>query len=294
MIVFNHETAKIWSNRYRYLCSSKGKTNGAYTYSQEINKHHIPLIENLFKNKNVVVFTVDHSFHYQIKDKPLIITYLHESLKAEQSRINQCLARHKTKHIWITGRYRDSLVIKQKYGPCIFLPISIDTDYVKKFDSKQPRFTDRIIFFGNTYYNKGATIPFLHKFFKTQHIKFDTIINNVYTAEGHPPLPVTREAILSILSHYNYGIGSGKCFLEMNALGLKTLISGEKFCGLITNEREFDIQTKTNFCASQEAGIISYSPQIKKCWDNIDNAYIKTIDSKDVLPILESKLKKYL
>lgn len=294
MIVFDHKTELYWAKRYQQLHAISGKTNGAYTYSQEIVKYQVPVLEKLLKDKHAFVFTVGHSFDYKLTGHPIVINYLHEAFPKEKDRIVRSITRNNTPHIWITGRYKDSLIIKQYYGKCIFLPMSIDADYVRSFATDKPKFTDRIIFFGNTYYNKGATIPFLHKFFKTQHIKFDTIINNVYTAEGHPPLPVTREAILSILSHYNYGIGSGKCFLEMNALGLKTLISGEKFCGLITNEREFDIQTKTNFCASQEAGIISYSPQIKKCWDNIDNAYIKTIDSKDVLPILESKLKKYL
>ena len=294
MIVFDHKTELYWAKRYRQFHATSGKTNGAYTYSQEIVKYQVPVLEKLLKDKHAFVFTVGHSFDYKLTGHPIVINYLHEAFPREKDRIVRSITRNNTPHIWITGRYKDSLIIKQYYGKCIFLPMSIDADYVRSFATDKPKFTDRIIFFGNTYFNKRATEPMLRAFFKKLNIKVDSIANNIYTPEGEKPILLTREAVLRVLSHYKYGIGSEKCALEMYALGLKVLLSGEKFCGIITNEEDFQKHMKTNFCVTPAEGVVTFSSDIKKCWDNIESSLTKTVDSKDVLPILESELKQYL
>lgn len=294
MIVFDHNTELYWANRYKQLHAALGKTNGAYTYSQEIVKYQVPVLERLLKDKHAFVFTVGHSFDYKLSGQPLVINYLHEAFSREKDRIERSITRNKTRHIWITGRYKDSLLIKRQYGTCIFLPMSIDADYIRSFATDQPRFTNRIIFFGNRYFNKRATESWIRTFFHKLNIKVDSISNNLYEPEGEKPILLKREAVLRVLSHYKYGIGSEKCALEMYALGLKVLLSGEKFCGIITNDEEFKKHTKTNFCVTPAEGVVTFSPDIKTCWENIDNSLTKTVDSKDVLPILEEELKKYI
>ena len=50
--IYNHDTHPIWSSVYQMTFETMGRTNGAYTYSQDITKYHIPVIEKILDKQS--------------------------------------------------------------------------------------------------------------------------------------------------------------------------------------------------------------------------------------------------
>jgi hypothetical protein len=50
--VYDHNTHSSWVGLYKYRHESKNRTNGGYTYSQDIVNYHIPIIRKVLENQN--------------------------------------------------------------------------------------------------------------------------------------------------------------------------------------------------------------------------------------------------
>jgi len=121
----------------------------------------------------------------------------------------------------------------------------------------------------------------LKKLFHQRNWIFDTISSN--KLNGGKLL--SRENVLNEVAKYKYGIGVGRAVLEMNALGLKTLICAKNVNGIMINEKDFDYMKENNFT---DVDIPCFSNDIRTCICNFDKAIIKTYDVLDVLPLIDN------
>lgn len=295
--VYDHENSPIWSAIYKDKFARLGKTNGAYTYSQEIVKYHIPVMKKVLEQyqlffNNPTIITVGNSYDIQdIGGTDLFINYLHEKLGRDLERVKKSLILP-IPHIFITGRIEVKEELNKRGIPCIWLPMSVDINYLNQYKKEDnERYNTRVIFFGNKYFNKKLTYRHWKKLLNQKGIALDSICNNIYYKQKIGIDKLTREEIISVLCDYKYAIASGRCALECLALGVKTIISGEKMGGLIMNDQDFHKQSLCNLVAR---GVNTFSEDFETCWENIDNSILKTTTTTDILPFLETELKKTL
>jgi|GEM_PF-3203308 len=292
--LFDHNTHPVWADSYQSVHAAKNKTNGAYTYSIDIVKYHIPIILDLLANqkkyKNIIITTVG-SNNYEIipKKTDLIISYLHENIDREIPRIEEFIKNYKKKVIYITARLDLYEKIISMGIDAIHLPMAIVVSDIDKFEGKfQKYYGKRVIWFGNKYLGKDAMFGKVKSTFIRKGWQFDEISKNKFNNR----IKLNRDNIFEILSHYQYGVGVGRCFLEVTALGIKTMICAQKNGGIITNNEEFELHKAHNFAASSP--ICTYSPLIEDCIDGISKSIIKTVDVHEILPYLEKQLKDIL
>lgn len=289
--LYDHDTHPIWAEHYVKNFLSVGQTNGAYTYSVDIVKYHLSIImkilEQQSKYKKILISTVT-----TIKESiiplgtDLIIEYVHETVDRDLPKIldNQSLG---IKFIYITTRNDIFEKLSELNISCVLIPMAIDTSLFAKY-AKSDKYEDkRVIYFGNRYLGKGRCYKNTKTAFIYKGWKFDNICYNVFNNE----VKLDREQILNMVSKYRYGIGEGRCVLEMNALGLKTLICAVKNQGLMMNENDFNIQKNHNF---SDGKIFTFSDNLNECIENFDKAIIKTLDVHEVLPSLEKQLEEIL
>lgn len=291
-IIYDHESHPIWMPVYRAKFQSAGRTNGAYTYSQDIRKYHIPvIIESIAKSKKyeyTLITTVGRlSPGIVPKETQLIIYYLHENTLREMPRVKEIISWYKGKIIFITARIETIREIQKLGISAIHLPLSIETSALAKYAKKRKYAGKRVIYFGNKYLGKDGAYDATRAAFESNGWQWDEISNNQFN--GGERLP--RDKILKILANYKYGIGEGRCFLEMNALGIKTFISCTKTMGLITNEEEFEKHKLGNFSVWNG---YTFSDDLQTCIDNMDKIMIKSYDVLEVLPTLREQILQEL
>lgn len=225
MIVYD-ETHPQWRARYDRL----SRTNGAFTYSQDIKKWHLPVWQQLLGP--------EHSIATCGKVNGVTVQYLHERTHVDLS--------SKTR-LFVTT-YKDLAKTLGDRG--LWLPNAIDASVLPPH-----RPTRRWVYYGNIIGDKRKA------FERMAGLDFDIVAG----------VKDQREA-LKLVSEYKYGIGVGRCALEMMAIGLKVLIFGKDFGGLILSEQDFERQREANFNANVITGVASIGEGIAR----IDEAMTKS------------------
>jgi hypothetical protein len=290
--IYDHNTHPLWVGLYKFRHESKNRTNGGYTYSQDIVKYHIPVIKDILSKQdlynNIIISSVallEPSMTPPETD--LFICYLHENSIRELPRITGFLSWYKGDVIFITSRAELHKELKDRNIKSVLLPMSIDVSAIAKYAKSEKYADKRVLYFGNTYLGKGGSLSYVKQAFIKKGWIFDQISFNMFNG-GHS---LTRDQIFDIIAKYKYGIGEGRCVLEMNALGLRTLVCASSNQGIFTNDDDFALQRAHNF---SDGTIWTFSPDINECIDNFDKAIVKTIDVQDVLPILKEQLERVL
>ena len=180
-MIFNHESPE-YQEVHRTL--GRDKNNGAYWYSYEICKNIIP---NVKTSRNWVTINVtgncwDHS-----------IFFVHNNLYPDI-------------YSWVSD-FNDMVLVcsnpstvdkVKDYGKAIYLPLSIDTEYVKQF--QRPKDKD-ICYFG-----------------RQEKRMFIDLGRRVTTLENMP-----RDKILPEVARYKKAFAIGRCALEAKLLGCEIL-----------------------------------------------------------------------
>lgn len=175
-----------------YKALNLPKTNGAYWYSKELIENILPKIktERPFVTINLRPFCLDNA-----------IVFIHNNI--DQSGYE-----------WLKG-YKNLICLCSKIkalcnlvemlpkAHIVYLPMSIDTSYVKQFKAK--RKTKSTCYFGRL-----ATVP--------KNLPKDVKIlgNN------------EREASLKEVAKYKTVYATGRCLLEAKCLGCKTISTSEQ------------------------------------------------------------------
>ena len=290
--VYDHLTHPVWASLYKQRHKSRNRTNGGYTYSKDITKYHLPIITDIInskeKYKNVIITTVgmlDRTIVPENTD--LIICYLHEFLDLELPRVFEISNWYNKKIVYITSRLNIFQRLSYTGISTILLPMSIETSEFTKYAKSEKYADKRVIYFGNRYLGKGGTYNQIKESFVNKGWIFDEISANMFNGKKS----LNRDEIFDTIAKYKYGIGEGRCVLEMNALGVKTLICASKNQGIFTNNSEFEIQKANNF---SDGTIWTFSPDIDTCIDNFDKAIIKTVDVSEVMGTLKINMERLL
>lgn len=174
-----------------------GKNNGAYFYSQEIVKNIIPNVQtdrhwNTLGNQGLGSF--NHS-----------IVFIHHNID------------HDRHYAWL-NQYKDQVLVcsvPQTYrwalrrGKAIFLPLSIDTDYVRQFATEK---TKDACYAGNRW-----------KF------KEKDIAKYVPRGVDFPPEDLDRAELLRFMASYKRVYAIGRTALEAKCLGAKIEVCDHRF-----------------------------------------------------------------
>ena len=192
----------IDTNNYRYVEKRNklkgGQFNGAYYYSQEIVKNIIPYIKtnrpwDTLGMKSVG--TLNRS-----------IVFIHHNL--DMDNVYSWLKDYKDLVLVTSSPYTYDWAVKAGYK-AINIPLSIDTEFVKKFKTKKTKDT---CFCGNIWafrkYELAKTIP--------QGVDFK-------------PKNICREELLKFMAPYKKVYAIGRCALEAKCLGAEVLQCYKKF-----------------------------------------------------------------
>lgn len=178
----------IYLNRWKY--SGDNRYNGAFYYSQEIVKNIIP---NVKTNRNWITINVKG----QCRNHSIV--FIHNNL-------------HPERYNWLK-KYHDLILVcgipetlkkVAHLGKPIYLPLSIDVEYVEQF--KRPK-TKQYAFVGRKTKRTG----------KSFHREVDFI-------EGLP-----REQLLPLMAEYQYVYAVGRTAIEAKALGCQVLFYDDRF-----------------------------------------------------------------
>lgn len=182
-----------------YHHNGRGFYNGAYYYSKEIVKNIIPNVKTKRPWDTVgmkFLHSADHA-----------IVFLHHNLKPEVN------------YKWLL-RYNDLVLVCSsdvtykwtKSLPkqhAIFLPLSIDTEYVKQFKTKK---TKQACYAGNKWAFK---YPDLKKY--------------VPKDVDYPPENIPREELLKFIAPYRECYAVGRSALEAKCLGCKIKVCDHRY-----------------------------------------------------------------
>lgn len=245
---------------------NKRQENGASTYSRDINDILMPdLIRELscgFPDQQVLISTAPplakYADHLDDKYQHLIIQFLH-SYPYQDSflPIMQLIEKFpSSKIIFVTAYYAykiriESMIWEKDLEDTVavhYLPMFINTHLLEdKRLAHSCRLTDdrkRIIYFGNLYKAKAPEYHRLKAGLAKMDWKLDVISKSRLNGSGKL---LDQRSTWDIISGYDYGIGVGRCALEMYHIGLKVLISGEHWGGICLGLDDYLTQQRTNF-----------------------------------------------
>ena len=179
------EYKKKWTN------SGANKYNGAFYYSKEIVENIIPNVET---SRNWITVNVpgvgcNHS-----------VVFIHNNL-------------HPSRYEWLK-RYDDLILVcgvsetvekVKRFGRAIYLPLSIDTEYVKQFRVEE----------------KTKEVAFVGRRAKMRRGTFPPGIDYIHGLE--------REELLPRMAEYKNIFGVGRVALEAKCLGCNVLPYDDRF-----------------------------------------------------------------
>lgn len=194
-----------------------GRTNGAITYSRDIVKWHVPVWQALLGAEDVVATCAI--------EPRATVQYLHERTYAGLS--------SETK-LFVTP-WKDLADALGKRG--LWLPNCVDEDILPEH-----RPTKGWVLYGNT---AGTRVSAIRKRVMDVAERYGI---DVVSGVGDQ-----RDA-LEMVSRYRYGIGVGRCAIEMMAIGLKVLFFGNNFGGAIVRMEDAHRHAPVNFNATVMTG----------------------------------------
>lgn len=175
-----------------------GTKNGAFYYAQEIEKNIAPLLKT-DRPIDTLTFrgngTADHA-----------ICFLHHNLD------------HDEIYAWL-DKYKDLVLVcssmvtyewaKSRKKKAIYLPLSVDVDYVKQFRCKKK--------FGACYAGN------IWKF------KRNYIEKYVPVGTDFQPKDISREELLRFIAPYRQCYAVGRCAIEAKILGCEILVCDDRY-----------------------------------------------------------------
>lgn len=288
----------IWGTRY----NNGNRENGAATYSRDIVAYQIPVLEKVLDHRDIKVLVSTCPMLHQIdqsllpKSADMAIQYIHtypyDKLLKYVKEVIATSKKFTYRMIFITAYKQLHKQIVAAGGNSIFVPMSIDTRKVREsIEGVQKRNFGKekhAIYFGNVTTLKGSTFEKTRDAFKLAGWKLDYISDSKFNGQGER---LTQDEAWRRIAQYEYGVGVGRCALEMMSMGLKVMISGAEFGGLMTDESEFEAQLNSNL----NGRIITFNRDILTCVKLFDLSITnKTSDSRDAEEWLLRGIGAYL
>lgn len=274
-----NDTEEDWHARYL----RKGRMNGAKSYTSEIIKYQLPILESLL---NATVSTTGlFSKMKHVPDSNLYIQYLHTyPLVLPLDIPRQVQASLNAPVIFITSYKSFANLMNANGFEAIFIPMTIDP---KGLPSAEPdRYEDRMIYFGNVTTPKETTYKAVKRKLPSYGYTVDTISNGYFNGSKK----VNQKEAWNIIAKYKYSLGVGRCAMEATAIGTKNIIVGNRVGGIVTSLADHQVQTNSNY----NARVVTYDNSLESIIANLDNIAPLYNDIHDVLPSITESFTKYL
>lgn len=191
-------TDNVQYRGYRKVFANSGLHNGAYYYAKEIETNIIPLVKT---NRNWDCLGMRFTNYF-----PHSIVFLHHNLSFDKT-------------YGFLKKYDDLVLVASSWltysraqdagFKVIFLPLSIDVDYVRKFATEK---TKEACYAGNKWKFKEKD---LEKYLP-KDIDF-------------PPADLPREELLKFIAPYKRCYAVGRCALEAKALGCEIGVCDSRY-----------------------------------------------------------------
>lgn len=283
--VIDH-TDEWWSTRK----TRTGRENGANTYSRDIVTHHVGRWAKLGHDRDVVVSTAPPLVAHEVDPVDLAIQYLHTYDYADPidlpARIAEALTSQGVGRVLFVAAYRPLVNILNAAGlEAVYVPMRVDVDWIRHRAGagavEVPRIgRGRAVYFGNVTAPKKRHFDAMRVAFAKTGWKLD-VVNTPDQARA-----------LRQVNGYTYGLGVGRCALEMMGLGLRVMLSGAKFGGIITNASEWDVQSSQNF----NGRVITYDRSVLACvegWDMVPD-WSEAVDTYTAVGVLDQHVNRLL
>lgn len=180
-MIFDHHAHDY---QVKWRRSGKNKYNGAYYYSKEIVHNIIPLVDT---DRNWVTINQDgHCYDHSI-------VFIHNNLNPQ--RYNWL---KKFKDVVLVCGVPETVDKVKHLGHAIYLPLSVDVDYVEKFITEKTR-----------------DVAFVGRYAKRQGYDFEPGTDVI---EGMP-----RDRMLKTMAKYKRVYAVGRCAIEALVLGCEIL-----------------------------------------------------------------------
>lgn len=292
--------SQIFNHTYSEWVKKKVIENGAATYSRDICKYHSESLLNI--DGNNIISTCPEFSDIQkghvvlsLRQQPdNVIQYLHtypyeKAVEWACNFYNKVHIKPKNKIILVTAYKSLYLRLKQAFErrgmansmDVAFIPMGIDTSVIPspledKYGSK------RVIYLGNVYPARLSLFNEVKICFEKQGWQFDFISKSKFNGKGKV---LTQPQIWDIVNKYSCGVGVGRSAMEMMYMGLKVMICGQRFGGLISNEYDAILHLESN----HGGRISTFDKSINACIESFDlsiipaNQDISNIDHANII-----------
>jgi len=216
---------------------------GAVTYSEDILATQKGRWESFIgekeSGKNITIATCLPNKKTTARkiDTDLLIQYLHRYRYTNPLQVSRDIA-SQNESVFITAYKAMKARLINDGHRAVFVPMMIRKPPF--FDEE--KYSDRIIWFGSLFSTKMPMFRLMKEKTKHHGLQMDVISKGQFNGT-----PIDRERTFRILSKYRYGIGVGRCALEMYALGIRVIIAGDEFGGIVCNPVDHAAQHGTNF-----------------------------------------------
>lgn len=181
-------------NTHRFIKwhSKQGITrnNGSYWYAKEIEDIILPHI-----NKRLFIVTAAASIYnkHEIPDNAIVVCH------DNRSTVNSYGFLFQKNILWICSKHSTVKTLIREGERAVYIPLSIDTEHVKKFKSRKTKGTAYV---GNSWAFKKSYLSSLSKDIAQ--------LSNL-----------DRDDLLKEMAKYKNVIAEGRCLMEAQALGCK-------------------------------------------------------------------------
>lgn len=172
----------------------KGKFNGAYFYAKEIEQNIVPRVKT---NR-----PWDLLGKYSTGSFDNAIVFLHNNAEHEKV-YGSWLGKFYKNQIFIVNQPCTLRYVESKGLPCIYLPVSVDLDYVKQFRTKK---TKKACYVGNRWNWRLADIE--------KYVPKDV---------DYAPDDMERDDLLRFMAQYEICYAVSRCAVEAKALGCQVM-----------------------------------------------------------------------
>lgn len=286
MRVIDH-TDEWWQRRR----DRRRAENGAATYSRDIVTHHVARWAKLAHNgTDLVVSTAPPLVAHPDIRGDMVVQYLHTyDYKAPTlvaDRVTAALGGRVGRILFVSA-YRPLVNQLTAAGyDAIHIPMRVDADWIRHLAGPAPLDagvygSGRAVYFGNITPAKMRHFTPMVRQFEATGWRLDVV-----SEVGD------QRAALRTLRSYSYGIGVGRCALEMMALGMRVMISGAKFGGIVTSVPEWEVQSGVNF----NGRVITYDRTIPACveaWDRVPD-WSEAADTYTAVGVLDQHINRLL
>jgi hypothetical protein len=262
---------RVYSHESDQFKAAKRFENGAATYSADLLRYQLANWEAATQGMDAILYTAlpSHRAGQYIPPADISFTYLHTFPHTEPLRqIHKMRAADGSgRMVFITAYAAYHAMITRAGFESVYIPMSI-----APMARREPvPHEKRLIWFGNLYHSKKSVCDDLRRKCKRHGWRLDVISKGRLNDGEH----LSREQALDLIASYPYGVGVGRCAMEMQAIGLRVLIAGDAVGGLIMDDLDHAQQIKTN----HNGRIATFSRDIDLCLDALP-------DSLQVYPLL--------